>query len=116
MKLWILGLCFLASPVFALGDKAASGWSVKNVSVSTTTVTAIPATALTGRYKAVVQVLSAFDLYIGTSTSLTASTAFVVLKSSGSIELPIPQGLTIYGLGQANASVGTVDVRIIEYK
>lgn len=102
---------------FALGDKAASAWSVKNVSVSTTTVTAIPTTALTGRSKIIVQNLdSAFDLYIGTSTSMTTSNGFVVTKASSTLELPVPQGLAVYGIGQANGTSANIDVRIIEYK
>lgn len=116
-RLFVSGFCLLVASVgWGVGDKAARDWTIKNVSVSTTTVTAIPTTALSGRYKIVVQSLDAFDVYIGTSTAMTASTGFVLLKSSASIELPIPEGLTVYGLGIANATKGTLDVRIIEYK
>lgn len=110
--------CLLtAGLAWGQGDKAATGWSVANVSVSTTSVTALPTTALVGRYKILIQnTNSTFDLYVGTSSALAASTGFVVLKGSSTLELPTPQGLSIFGLGAANATVGSLDVRIIEFK
>ena len=81
------------------------------------TPTAIPTTALTGRYKMVIQNANAsFNLYIGTSSAITFSNAFAVIKNSTTIELPLSQNVPLFGLGEPNASTGTIDTRVIEYK
>lgn len=117
MKKLIVLLLAFSGTAFAVGDKAASGWSVKNVAVSTKTVTAIPTTALTGRYKIFLENMdSTFGLYIGSSTAMTTADGYFVQKGSTTVELPLPQGLTVYGIGESNESTGTIVVRIIEVK
>lgn len=119
MKTVLLAIIISSLPSIgaAIGDRAVRDWNVSTVSVSTTTPTAIPTTAFSGRYKAIVQNLDPnFDLFIGTSAVMTTALGFVVPKSSGTIELPIPAGVVIYGLGEANATRGTLSTRIIEYK
>lgn len=119
MKKAVAALCvLLGTPALAGGPRdAASGWAITNVAVSTTTVTAIPTTALAGRFHAVIQNLSPlYVLYIGTSTAMTRTNSYAVSPSSDTLELPLPKGLTIYGLGEATEGSGTVDVRIIQFK
>lgn len=116
MRKGLIAVLLMVSSI-AFADGVAKLWKVSNVAVSTTTPTAIPTTALSGRYKAVIQNASVnYALYVGTSTLMTTANSFIVSSGSGTLEVPIPQGLSIFGLGAANETSGTVDVRLIEYK
>ena len=122
MKKLLLALLFLSGAAHAIDVReSACDWSITVVSVSTTTATAIPTTAFSGRYKAEVQNTNVtYKVYIGTHSAMTTSTASYEIGTSTSVQssmaIPLPSGKSIYGLGEANGASGTLTIRVIEYK
>lgn len=73
-----------------------------------TTATAIPATALTGRRSIVVQNTGANDIYLGAS-DVTTSNGYP-LSAGESLSLDLDGAVILYGI----VAAGTETVRIIE--
>lgn len=114
-----LGAILLLLPGLCLANEKANvvtSLSVTAVSVSTTTPTALPTSGLSGRYKVTIQNLGAFDIFVGTFSAMTATSGFVVSRSSSTRDFPVGSGITLYGLGEANTTQGTVNARVIEYR
>lgn len=120
MKKIIFGVLFLVSAnIFAA--EVAKDWLVTSVSVSTNTVTLIPTTALSGRTRVIVQNNDAnFDISIGTFSTFTYGNGFIITNStaaaSSKLDLNLPSGIVIYGLGQAQSTRGTLTAHILEVK
>lgn len=110
------GYLFAATEV----KEIAKDWMVTAVSVSTTTVTAIPTSVLSGRYKVVVENADpTFDVSIGTYSAFTYANGFIIHSTTSTFPtqvFPLPSFYPIYCLGQATTVQGTVSVRIIEFK
>jgi len=91
------------------------------VSVSTTTPTAIPTSALSSRNQiTLINTDPTYDLAIGTSSAITYASGFIVTNSTdhatARLQFRLPYDQAIYGLGQANAAAGTINVRYLECK
>jgi len=100
-------------------ETPASVMLVNSVGVSTNTATAIytGSTDLVGRTKIVIKNADAtYDVFIGTHSGVTVLTGFKLNESTDSITLPLGSNFTLYGLGEANASDGTIDLDVIEIK
>ena len=119
----ISGLIFVTPNI----NGTARDWLVGTVAVSTETVTALKVGTynLTGRYEIRIQnVDPAFNIAIGTSAVMTYATGIIVYSTASAsgvsglteITLPLNEGTTVYGLGKAQNTDGTIDVRIIELK
>lgn len=124
MKKMFFALLFMASTLYAATDvrELSKDCVTGAVSVSTTTPTAIPTTALSGRYKITVQDYDGtYDLAIGTHSAVTFAAGFIVTSTTTAQAMSdrtiyFPSGKTLYGLGAANTVRGTVNVRYMECK
>jgi len=123
MKRIFLLLMLAATPLRAwLGVREeVGGCTMGAVSVSTTTPTAIPTTALSSRNQlTLINTSPLYDLAIGTSSAVTFATGFIVSTSTDSatsrLQIRLPYDQAIYGLGQANTTTSTIDVRYLECK
>ena len=123
MKKLLFLFLFLTSSVYGadeVREYTARDWKTSAVTVSSTTVTAIPTTPLSGRYRIIIEnTNSTQDLSISTSSVMTYAAGFIVTDTAEDnpsvITLPLKEGTTVYGLSQAGATA-SVDVRIIELK
>jgi len=116
-----LSCAILAASIYFVSDVsgAARAWVSNTITVSTTTVTAIKCGTynLTGRKEIRISNIDAtYTLEISSSPNLVAGGGWEMAHSSTTITLPLTEGTTVYGLGQANATDGTVDVSVIELK
>lgn len=122
MKKLIFALCLAVSPAYAATDvrEIGAGCTSGNVAVSTTSPTAIPTTALSGRYRILIYNNdAAFDLAIGTHSAIAFASSFLVKNSTSPasvVDIRLPSGMALYGLGTSNATRGTIDVRYLECK
>lgn len=124
----VLVLLFLISGVSAVEDvrEVARNWAVASVDIGTNNARAIYATDtsanLSGRYRIVIEnTHGIYDVSLGTHNAFTYATGWI-LKSTptasglGMVDLPLPSGTTVYGLGQANALSSSVTVKVMEFK
>jgi hypothetical protein len=124
MKKILFGLLFLAGPAFAVTDVHEVGITCEagSVSVSTTNPTAIPTTALSGRYRIdLINYDGTYDISIGTFSTFTFAKGFIITSTTTSaatstINMRVPSGFAIYGLGASNTVRGTVNIRYLECK
>jgi hypothetical protein len=121
MKKLLFFVVLLATPIYsATGVKeSATGFVASAVSISSNSATAIPATALAGRFKVIIQNTGTYDVYIGSHSGVTTANGFLVSASTAGyhskLEFPVPSGKTIYGLAESHHS-GSATIRILEIK
>ena len=111
--------CFAATEI----KEVARDWAVGAVSVSTNTVGAITATGVnfSGRYQIrIINTDNIYDISIGTHSAFTYAGGFIVTNSTDAatsiVTLPLNSGTTVYGLGQANSGLGSINIRVLEFK
>lgn len=123
MKRLLYVVAFLSTPAFAWfsSDQPASTVKTNVVAVSSTAVSALPATALAGRNEVRVQNPSNYDLCIGTHTvaSVLKVAGYLVLHSSGTATVPFPSDLPVYGIICSDplaAAAYSGAIRVTEFK
>ena len=127
----IISILLFGTVLFALEDvrEVARDWAVASVNIGTNNVMAVNATStaaasgnLSGRYRIVIEnTHGIYDVSLGTFSAFSYAAGWL-LKSTptasglGIIDLPLPAGVTVYALGQANALSSSVTVKVMEFK
>lgn len=123
----IITILLFGVVLFALEDvrEVARDWAVNSVDIGTNNARAVyasPSANLSGRYRIKIEnTHGIYDVSLGTFSSFTYASGWL-LKSTptasglGFIDLPLPAGVTVYSLGQANALSSSVTVKVMEFK
>jgi len=107
------------SPMSLWAIDVANDWAVGNISVSSNTVTSIRAgtSNLSGRYMIRLQNTDpTYAVSIGSNSTFTYAAGWLIYNSSGTIDLPLNAGTTVYGLAAPNSTQLNVTIKVIELK